>query len=82
MGVETITYDGRPITASSNVRPDGWQMFLATGGGYQINLGNSFEADDLHRYYADFQKQFGYKPASMVMGFKAFARMKELADGK
>lgn len=80
MGIdETITYDNRPIILSANVAPKAWQMILAKGGGYQINIGTEFEADEIHRYYADFQKQFGEKPAHMAMGVKAFARMKELA---
>ena len=80
MGIdETITYDNRPIILSANVAPKAWQMTLARGGGYQINIGTAFEDDEIHRYYADFLKQFGEKPAHMAMGVKAFARMKELA---
>ena len=55
---------------------------MAAGPGYQISIGDDFKEDEIHRYYADFLKQFGEKPAHMGMGYKAFARMKELADGK
>ena len=79
MGVETVTYDGRPITLDPAVTPTAWQMVLSTNNGYQINLGTTFDEDEIHKYYAEFQKQFGEKPATMKMGYKAFARMKELA---
>ena len=52
---------------------------MASGPGYQISVGTEFSEDEIHKYYADYLKQFGEKPAHMGMGFKAFARMKELA---
>lgn len=82
MGIENIVYDERPIVLDPRTPPKAFRMTLAAGGGYQITIGDDFQEDEIHKYYADFQLKFGSKPAQMSMGFKAFARMKELADGK
>jgi hypothetical protein len=82
MGIENIIYDERPIILDPKIPPKSFRMTMAAGPGYQISIGDDFKEDEIHRYYADFLKQFGEKPAHMGMGYKAFARMKELADGK